>query len=98
MDSPAYMEHMREVRLREDEAGLRKDCPTDDHCPALMAESVVTTTEHLIVECAAEMLKKDITIHKLLCAGLDKYKRFIDLCVGAVVNLPDFRNPLAVTP
>ena len=32
--------------------------------------------------------------HKLLCAGLDKYRQFIDLVVGLVVNAPGFKNPL----
>jgi hypothetical protein len=65
-------------------------------CPALTAESLQTTTEHLIIENGAEMLGEDPKdfSHRLLCAGLDKYKEFIDLCVKLVVNLPDFKKPL----
>jgi hypothetical protein len=65
-------------------------------CPALTAESLQNKTEHLIIENGAEMLgenPKDFS-YRLLCAGLEKYKQFIDLCVKLVVNLPDFKKPL----
>ena len=69
-----------------------------DHCPALVAECVQRDTEHLIIETAAEMLAFDIEPkefgNKLLCLGLEKYQEFINLCVGLVVKLPDFKNPL----
>ena len=67
------------------------------YCPALVAENLQRTAENILIDCAAEMMGiddcKDFR-YKLVCAGLDKYRQFIDLVVGLVVNLPDFRNPL----
>ena len=64
-------------------------------CPALTAEDIQRKTEQLIVDTAAEMLGQDENfLNDLLCAGLDKYHKFIDLVVRLVVNAPDFKNPL----
>jgi len=63
-----------------------------DHCPALTAESLQRDAEHLIVEVAADYFD-GITVHKLICCGLEKYHKFIDLIVGMCVNHPDFEAP-----
>lgn len=80
------------------ERGIKPDDMPAEHCPALVAEDVQRKTERLIIENAAEMLQSDISPgdfqHKLLCLGLDKYQEFINLCVGLVVKLPDFKKPL----
>jgi len=64
-------------------------------CPALVAESLVVDTEHLIVRCMAEILGTtfDELWQGLMCK-YHKYKEFLDLCVKLVVNQPDFKNPL----
>lgn len=78
--------------------GIKPPNMPEDHCPACVAEVLQTKAEHLIIENAAEMLKVGIDAeqfrHKLLCLGLDEYRRFINLCVGLVVNLPDYKNPI----
>ncbi len=64
-------------------------------CPALVAESQLVDTEHLIVRCMAEILGttfNDLWMG-LMCA-YHKYKDFLDLCIKLVVNQPDFKNPL----
>jgi hypothetical protein len=94
-------DYLLDVKAALIKAGYKiETCPGEpEHyyfCPALTAESLQTTTEHLIIESGAEMLgenAKDFA-NRLLCAGMDKYKQFIDLCVKLVVNLPDFKNPL----
>jgi len=61
-------------------------------CPALVAENLQNETEHLVIDSMAEMLGEgDDFRHKLLCAGLDKYKEFLDLAVKFVVNSPGFK-------
>jgi len=81
------------------EKGIKPDDMPDDHCPALVAEELQRKTEKLIIDSAGEMLGFDFDgkelSHRLLCLGLEKYRQFIDLCVGLVVNLPDFKSPLA---
>ena len=68
----------------------------EGHCPALVAESLQVTTENLLIRAAAEMMGEypEDFPHGLLCLGLEKRQEFIDLVVGLVINLPDFRNPL----
>ncbi len=82
------------VRLRA--AGLKPDSMGDDYCPALVAGSVQTKAEHVVIEAAAEMMGRDDPEkfgNSLICLGLEKYHKFIDLVVGLVVNLPDFKAP-----
>ena len=64
----------------------------DDYCPALIAESIQREAETLIVE-VAEKFSPSMTKHKLLCAGLEKYHKYIDLIVGMCVNHPSFIMP-----
>lgn len=83
--------------LRKD--GIKPDSMPDDHCPALVAEHLQLKTEWLLIESAAEMLGVDNPKEfndQILCArnGLEKRKKFIDLVVRLMVNLPDFKNPL----
>jgi len=64
-------------------------------CPALVAESLQRDTERLIIECASDMVNGGENFaDKLLCFGLERYHRFIDLVVGMVVSMPGFKNPL----
>jgi hypothetical protein len=65
------------------------------HCPALTAEHLQTKTEHIVIDSMAEFLKEEENFrHRLLCSGLEKYNKFLDLSVKFVVNSPDFKNPL----
>ena len=61
------------------------------YCPALVAEGLVSDCERLLIECA-EPLFPGMTNHRLLCAGLDKRKEYLDLLVKLVVNAPNYRK------
>ncbi len=93
-------DYLLDVRFALEKAGYKiKSTPGEpEHsyfCPALTAESLQTKTEHLLIDSAAEMIgEKGNFQNRLLCAGLDKYKQFIELVVGMVVNMPGFKNPL----
>ena len=78
-------------RLRK--VGLKPQSMHDDHCPALVAERLLTIAESALIEAAAEVFE-GITVNRLICAGLDKYRRWVDMLCRVVVNLPDFKNPL----
>jgi len=97
LESPQYKEHQAETNKRLRAAGLKPDSMPDNHCPACVAECLQSDAEHLLIHCAAEMLEagdgKEFH-HKLLCAGMEKYRKFIDLICGLVVNLPGYCNPL----
>lgn len=87
----------QERHKRQGEAHLKPDNLPFEHCPALVAENNLVKCEHLVIRAAAEMMgEKLITPQKVICAGLDKYQQFIDLSVRLVVNLPDFKSPLAI--
>lgn len=64
------------------------------HCPALIADSVLTDAHHCLIACAEEFFP-GITVDRLLCAGLARYKEFIDLLVKLVVSAPGYRKPEA---
>lgn len=97
------VEYLLDVKQALIKAGYKiksiKDQPEHCYnCPALTAEDLQSKTEWVLIDATAEMLgeNKDFR-HTLLCAGLDKYKEFIDLAVKLVVNMPGFKNPLMQT-
>lgn len=97
-DDAEFKDFAAECGKRERAAGLKPDSMPDDHCPALVAEDIERQAIALLIDEAAVSLGFDMSgpdlRHKLLCLGLDQYNRFVDLVIGLVVNLPDFRNPL----
>lgn len=54
------------------------------YCPALVAESLLTDTENILI--AASGKGFDVTNHKLLCSGLEARQKWIDLVVSLVVQ------------
>lgn len=74
------------------EAGWKDLKPGE--CPALIAENLVTKAGWAIIEAMRQWFP-DVTADSLLCAGLEKYRRYIDLAVGLVVNHPKYRKPTA---
>ena len=65
------------------------------YCPALVAEDLQRKAEQVMIDAMAEMLeyKEEDFHHRLLCLGLEKYRKFIDLTCKFVVNSPGFKNP-----
>jgi hypothetical protein len=59
-----------------------------------MAEELERKAARLVVETSAEMVGEDEKFVERLYYRLDHIKRWVDLIVGLVVNLPDFRHPL----
>jgi hypothetical protein len=97
-DSDQLADFYQERHNRQRQQGIKPESMPFEHCPALVAEHNLVKCEHLVIEAAAQMLgEKLFTPQKLICAGLDKYQQFIDLSVRLVVNLPDFKSPLAIT-
>ena len=62
------------------------------HCPALCAEEVQRDAEHVLID-AAEPFFPGVTLHKLLCAGLDKHREYLDLLMKLVINSPGYVAP-----
>jgi hypothetical protein len=97
LESPQYKEHLAETNKRLRAEGLKPDSMPDSHCPACVAECVQQDAEHLLIYAAAEMMDagdgKEFH-HKLVCAGMEKYRKFIELLCGLVVAMPGYRNPL----
>jgi len=77
-----------DYRLRKE--GLKPSDMLKDHCPALVAEHLQMDAEHLVIESTAEMLGEEDFLPKVLCAGMDKYHKFIDLVTKMIVNMPGF--------
>lgn len=70
-------------------AGLQVD--NDDQCPLLVAELLVSQAEHALITVMSETTK--VTVHKLLCAGMEKYKSYVDLTLRLLS--PFVKNDLA---
>ena len=89
-DDATCQDIYRDIDITLKERKIKPEDMEWDHCPALVAESMLTKCEWLICDAAVEMLDLEFdgkTLnHKLLCLGLDKYKKFIDLIVTAVVK------------
>ena len=83
-------DYYKETDHRLRAVGLKPNTMPDDHCPALVAESLQRDAEHLVIETTAEMLGEEDFIHKLLCLGMDKYRQFIELVTKMIVNMPGF--------
>ena len=69
------------------------------YCPALIADGIVMECEQLIIDASCKILglgDGEKWKNKLLCHGdgLTTLKKWIDLCVGLVVNMPGFESPM----
>lgn len=89
MDDRYSKEVYAEYDKRNREAGYKLK---PGHCPALIAEGLQVTAEHNLVIAASEFFP-EVTIDRLLCAGLDKYRKFIDLTIRLAVNAPGYKQP-----
>lgn len=58
------------------------------YCPLLIAETMVRDAEHVLIA-AMQPLTKIKDAHQLLCAGLDKYERYIDLTMRLLAPFVD---------
>jgi len=76
-------------RLRA--AGIKPDNMETDHCPALVARSELSKIQGALIDEAGKGM--EITVDRLLSAGLDIYNKFIDLVVGATLANPKFKHP-----
>lgn len=82
------------VEILTRERGIKPPEMKDGFCPALVAESDLTKIEHLIISETGDPF--GITIDKLFASadGIERYHKFLDLIIGAIVNQPDFKNPI----
>ena len=93
LDETEFKRYIEVMDNETRKAGLKPDDMPLEHCPALVAEHKLVECNWLVLDCAAEMLGIEGDFkNDLLCLGLEKYHKFIDLCVGLVVNLPDFEK------
>lgn len=96
-DEAEFLDFCQESSKRERAAGIKPPEMPDEHCPALVAECIVRDAEHLLIECTASMLGVDDSpadfINRLLCQGMETYRKFIDLAIRMVVASPDFKKP-----
>lgn len=65
----------------------------EDQCPLLVAEELARQAEHALVEAMSE--STNLSVDKLLSAGLDKYRQFIELTLKLLA--PYVKNGLATS-
>ena len=64
---------------------------SDDHCPALVAEHLKIEAENLLIEVSGK--PAGVNLENLTL--LKNRKKWIELVVGLVTSLPNFKNPLS---
>jgi len=89
-DDILLQDYYRETNKRLRAAKLKPNSMPDDHCPALVAESLQREAEHLVIDTTADMLGEEDFLHRLLCHGMKTYHQFIDLVCKLIVNMPGF--------
>jgi hypothetical protein len=98
-DAAQLEDYYAECDKRERAAGLKPADMDKEFCPALVAESVQNDAELLMLDTFAELIKFEgggkLFRRRLLCRGLDEFKRAKDLCIKIVVNMPGYQNPLS---
>lgn len=90
-DFADYLAHLDKV---ERERGIKPDDMPAEHCPALVAESLLVDAENLLIDIAWSHVSPDGTMNGRTMLYLEKRERFIDLICGLVVNRPGYKNPL----
>lgn len=76
-------------------AGISASKP--GNCPLLEAEHLVRLAEHGVILAFSEFCGgKPITVNGLLCLGLEKYDRFVELCCQLVASHPVHSKKLAL--
>jgi len=77
--------YLEECRVAQKEAGLKTDSP--DHCPLLVAESILTDARTILCEAMEPFTK--VNKHLVLCSGLDNYRKYIDLSLKLLAPFVD---------
>jgi len=74
----------------------------DGKCPALMAKADLVKAEDLLIEAARTTLPncEHMTAHRVICGtkdknGLEFRREWLDTLIGAAVNAPGYKAPLA---
>jgi hypothetical protein len=73
-------------------AGIKPDDMPDEKCPALVAEHDRIKIEWKLIDAAGKPF--GISNDNILNDGMATRQKFLDLVVGLVVSLPDFKNPI----
>jgi hypothetical protein len=87
---PGYLAKL-EAKVKEAGHNVPKD-----QCPALIAESLQNQAEWAVIEAAEPFF--GVTNSQLLCGtktedGLTTQRKYLDLCIGLVVNFPGYEKP-----
>jgi hypothetical protein len=86
-DDATFADIMADKEALQAKAGISASKP--GNCPLLEAEHLVTVAQHAVVLAFSDWGPiQGVTVNKLLCLGMDKYKQFIDLCCGLVASDP----------
>lgn len=92
-DDAACADFYAEANKRLRAANLKPADMPDEHCPALVAEHLLTRIERELIDESGKAF--DVTADKLICAprGLENWKKWIDLVCSFIVPLPHFKAP-----
>ena len=88
-DEEGVAEYYRETDIREREAKLKPADMPATHCPALVAESLQTDAERLLIDTSGEPF--GVSTENMV--RLDHWRKWIDLVVGFILNCTDYQPP-----
>lgn len=94
MSEDDFKEYDAKCRDARDNVGLLVD--DDEQCPMLVADHLVMQAEHALIEIMTE--RTGATKDQLLCAGMDKYKHYVDLTLRLLTPFVATHQQLSATP
>jgi hypothetical protein len=94
MSEDDFKEFDAKCRDARDNAGLLVD--HDEQCPMLCADNLVMQAEHALIETMRE--RTGATKDQLLCAGMDKYKQYVDLTLRLLTPFVATTQQLSAAP
>lgn len=94
MSEDDFKKYDAKCKIARDNAGLLVD--HDEQCPMLVADHLVMQAEHALIETMSE--RTGTTKDQLLCAGMDKYKHYVDLTLRLLTPFVATPQQLSAAP
>ena len=90
MEDNDFKHFLKRCREEQAKAKLKTDSP--DFCPLLVAEHLTLTAKQLLIGLLEPFT--GCNVHNLLCAGLDKYERYIELNLQWLARFVDTQKTM----
>lgn len=91
MDDDDLKHYLKRCNEEQEKVGLKTETP--EQCPLLVAEDLTRIAKQSLIEGLQPVT--GVSLHKLLCAGLDAYDKYIELVLKWFAHFVDADKALA---